>query len=127
MQDSTTMTDRYRPTSPFARAFAAEYKGYMRSNGVTNLQIAEALGRNDGYVSERANGRRPLDTDDVDALASLTATTGRELMILLATRARGQRVVGVGEDIQTITEDEAIEFDAVAKGEDVIDVGESDL
>lgn len=80
--------NRYREISAFAVAFAAEYKGFMKANGVTNLQIAEHLGRNDGYVSERANGKRPLDTDDVDALAHLASWSPKELMIELARRAR---------------------------------------
>ncbi|MFT4156527.1 MAG: hypothetical protein QM630_01140 [Microbacterium sp.] len=82
--------NRYREISPFALAFAAEYKGFMKANGITNLQIAEHLGRNDGYVSERANGKRPLDTDDVDALAQLAGWSPRELIIELARRARIQ-------------------------------------
>lgn len=80
---------RYREISSFATAFAHEYRGFMRAHGVTNLQVAAVLGRNDGYVSERASGRRPLDTDDVDALASLVeGWSGRGLMIELARRTR---------------------------------------
>lgn len=83
------MADQYPPMSAFARAFAAEYKGFMRAAGVTGAQLAAALGRNAGYVSERANGKRALDTNDVDALASLVAGwTGRTLMRELARRTR---------------------------------------
>ena len=96
--------NRYREISDFAKAFAAEYAGFMKANGVTNLQIAEVLGRNDGYVSERKSGKRPLDLDDVDALASLvTGWTGRTLMIELARRARVN-----GEVIEAVISD----FDA---------------
>lgn len=79
---------RYRPLSDFATAFAAQFKAHMHAEGVTNLQVAAILGRNDGYVSERANGRRALDTEDIDALASLTGWSGKALAIELATRAR---------------------------------------
>lgn len=80
---------RYREISGFAKAFAAEYKGFMKANEVTNLQLAERLGRNDGYISERANGKRPIDADDVDALATLVpGWTGRDLMIELSRRVR---------------------------------------
>lgn len=34
------------------------------------------------------NGKRALDTDDVDALAKLTGTTGKNLMIELARLAK---------------------------------------
>lgn len=81
--------NRYRDISEFARGFAAEFKGFMKTHKVTNLQLAERLGRNDGYISERANGKRPLDADDVDALASLVpGWTGRDLMIELSRRVR---------------------------------------
>lgn len=80
---------RYRDISEFAQAFAAEFKGFMKANSITNLQLAARLGRNDGYISERANGKRPLDADDVDALASLVqGWTGRDLMIELSRRVR---------------------------------------
>lgn len=74
----------------FAVAFAAEFKGFMKSNGVTGAQIAEVLGRGEGYVSERTNGKRALDTNDVDALAELAGKgwTGKTLMIELARRTR---------------------------------------
>lgn len=88
----TCRMTRYRDISAFASAFAAEYKGFMKANGITNLQLAERLGRNDGYISERANGKRPLDADDIDALASLVdGWTGRDLMIELSRRIRVSR------------------------------------
>lgn len=87
--------NRYRELSPFASAFAAEYKGFMKANSINNLQIAQKLGRNDGYVSERANGKRPLDTEDVDALAMLVpGWDGRALMMELARRTRLARSSG---------------------------------
>lgn len=97
------MSERYRPISPFAKAFAAEYKGFMRANGVTNLQIAQVLGRNDGYVSERANGKRPLDMDDIDVLAGLVSGwDGQQLMLELARRAQAST------DAATSTDDYAL-------------------
>lgn len=62
----------------------------MKSSDVTGAEIAARLGRAPGYVSERVNGKRALDTDDVDALAELAGSpwTGRALMIELARRVR---------------------------------------
>ena len=86
------MTERYRKISPFALAFASEYKDFMKAHGVTNLQIAAILDRNDGYVSERVNGKRALDTDDVDALAQLVpGWDGMSLLVELSRRAEAQR------------------------------------
>ena len=78
----------YKPLSPFAKAFAIEYKGWASGHNITLKQIADRLGRTLPYTSERANGKRALDTMDVDALAGLTGITGRDLMIELAKRTK---------------------------------------
>lgn len=78
----------YRPLSPFARAFAIEYKGWAKGHNITLKQIAAKLDRTVPYASERSNGKRALDTMDIDALASLTGITGRDLMIELARRTK---------------------------------------
>lgn len=64
----------------------------MKEYRVTGAQIAAKLDRNKGYVSERVNGKRPLDTEDVDALAMLAGDgwTGKSLLIELARRARAE-------------------------------------
>lgn len=96
---------QYGDMTPFALRFAEEYKGWMTANGITQSQISDKIGRNQGYVSERVNGRRALDTLDVDALAALTHMTGRDLMIELAKRARQLRslpdVGGLEDDART--------------------------
>ena len=74
----------FREMSAFALAFATEYKKYMKAHKVRQRQIAEYLGFTEAYVSERVNGKRAIDTNDVDALAALSGTTGRSLMIELA-------------------------------------------
>lgn len=75
--------------SPFATAFAEQYKQFAEEHGVKGYQLAKKLDRQSGYVSERLNGKRALDTNDVDALAMLVpGWTGKELMIELARRAK---------------------------------------
>ena len=74
--------------SDFALAFAEEYKKYMKAHKVRQRAIADYLGLTEAYVSERVNGKRALDTNDIDALAVLSDTTGRSLMIELARLAR---------------------------------------
>jgi transcriptional regulator with XRE-family HTH domain len=78
----------YPELRPVSVAFAREYKGFMAAEGITQSQIADALNRNQGYVSERVSGKRALDTDDVDALAGIAGWNGRELLIELAKRSR---------------------------------------
>ena len=82
--------DRYPELSPFTTAFADAYRGFMAEFRITGKQISAKLNRNLGYVSERVNGKRALDTEDIDALAMLAGDewTGRTLMIELARRAR---------------------------------------
>lgn len=81
------MVKDYPPLSDFTLAFAREYKAFMVANGIKGYQIAEKLGRNESYVSVRANGKRALDTQDVDALAILAGWSGDLLMLELARRA----------------------------------------
>lgn len=81
---------KYPKLTDFSLAFADAYRGFMREYRITGLELTEKLGRALGYVSERVNGKRALDTEDVDALAMLAGEgwTGRTLMIELARRAR---------------------------------------
>lgn len=114
---------RFPKTSEFTRAFAAEYKAFMTSHGVRGAQIAERLGRGEGYVSERVNGKRPLDTDDVDTLASLIdGWSGIDLMIELSRRARiamegpsGEVIYGRFPGESAVSEDD---LEAVARKRD---------
>lgn len=81
--------NRYAPIGDFSKAFAQEYKAFMVANDIKGFQIAEKLDRAIGYVSERVNGKRPLDTEDVDALAMLVpGWSGRTLLLELARRAK---------------------------------------
>lgn len=80
----------FRAVSAFALAFAEQYKKYMKAHGVKQRQIAEHMKVTEAYVSERVNGKRALDANDVDALAVLSDTTGRSLMIELARLTKEQ-------------------------------------
>lgn len=97
-------TKDMKPISAFATAFANEYKSYMKAHKVRQVAIANALQVTEAYVSERVNGKRALDTDDVDALAKLTGTTGKNLMIELARLAKEDIKVNAmsGEERQRI-------------------------
>lgn len=76
----------------------------MKAHKVRQVAIANALQVTEAYVSERVNGKRALDTDDVDALAKLTGTTGKNLMIELARLAKEDIKVNAlsGEERQRI-------------------------
>lgn len=86
---------KYPQLSEFSLAFADAYRGFMKEYRVTGQGLTNKLGRALGYVSERVNGKRALDTEDVDALAMLAGDgwTGRTLMIELSRRARETMVI----------------------------------
>lgn len=92
---------KYPELSPFTLAFADAYRGFMKEHRITGSALTEKLGRALGYVSERINGKRALDTEDVDALAMLAGGgwTGKTLMIELARRAQAE-VEPVGELVE---------------------------
>lgn len=96
--------DKRKPLSQFALAFAKEYKEYAKIHGVKQTQLAQYLNRVQSYVNRGMNGKRALDTDDVDALAKLTGTTGKNLMIELARLAKEDIKVNAlsGEERQRI-------------------------
>ena len=117
------MASDFPTMSPFALAFAAEYKGFMKANSVTGAQIAEVLDRGEGYVSERVNGKRALDTNDVDSLASLVPQwDGLSLMIELSRRANAARAprgeLVEGRFPRTDVGDDLDDLDAVARPTD---------
>lgn len=94
------MASDFPPMTPFALAFAAEYKGFMRAHDIKGAQIADLLDRGEGYVSERVNGKRALDINDVDALATLAGNRcGIDLLMELTRRAETALKPG-GEVIQ---------------------------
>ena len=100
---------------PFSIAFAAQYRGFMKSENITQHHIADVIKRDRSYVSERVNGLRPIDTDDVDALASLTGWNGRDLLIELAKRARTLTVVPAMEDEEPVVSEAPAELPKAAK------------
>lgn len=104
--------ERYPVLSPFTLAFAKVYRGFMKESGITGRMIADKLGRNVGYVSERVSGKRALDTEDVDALAMLVGNgwTGRTLMIELARRARAHDLDELPENVGGSVHDQLPHF-----------------
>lgn len=92
---------KYPELSPFTLAFADAYRGFMKEHKVTGSALTKKLDRALGYVSERINGKRALDTEDVDALALLAGGgwTGKTLMIELARRAQAD-ITPTGELIK---------------------------
>lgn len=72
------MTDD-RTATAFSKEFAAALRGYMDQKGLSQPPLRKALGRSQGYVSERLSGLRPIDTDMMDAVAELTGVSTKRL------------------------------------------------
>lgn len=70
----------------FSKTFAQVLRGVMTEQGITVEQVAERLGRSTGFVSERTRGIRPVDTDIVDAVASLSDQESAALFMEIARR-----------------------------------------
>lgn len=61
--------DEKRPMPEATRQIARAIKGLMAERGVTQQQIANAIDRTQGYVSERANGLDAWNTAELELIA----------------------------------------------------------
>lgn len=70
----------------FSVRLAAHVRDLMAEHGITQMQLAAKMGRSQAFVSERTGGVRPLDTDIMDAIASLIGWPGYHFMAELIRR-----------------------------------------
>lgn len=114
--------EELREMSAFSRAVSAEIKGLLATHGVTQAQFAKALDRNQGYVSERVNGLKAFDINEIDALAKLIGITGQDLLMRVsgrATETRSNVTVGrFGQNNQPV-ESRRVAFETDETGEDL--------
>lgn len=57
--------------SAFTQDLARIIKGLASENGVTQMQIAQAVGRSQPYISAKMNGRDTWDTYELQKVAEL--------------------------------------------------------
>lgn len=100
-----------RPVGAFSRAISAEVKGLMASKGITQKQFADAIGRNQGYISERVNGIKAFSIDELDIFADLINVDSATLLTLVARRVEDQNV---GGERETVDPPRQRDFDLVA-------------
>ena len=100
-----------RPVGAFSRAVSAEVKGLMASKGITQRQFADAIGRNQGYISERVNGLKAFSIDELDIFADLINVDSGALLTLVARRVEDQ---SVGGERETSLPARQSDFDLVA-------------
>lgn len=70
----------------------------MTEHDLSVQRLATALGRSRNYVYEHTNGYRAPDTDLLEAVAELTGTDARSLMMIITGR------MGVGTDARSLRE-----------------------
>lgn len=75
-------------TADFSRKFAAALRGVMAERGINQKDVAEQLGRSEGFVSARMNGHAAPDMDMADAVAGLTGVDPGDLLDELNRRIR---------------------------------------
>lgn len=69
-----------RAVREFSRSFALHLGSVMRERGVQQIQVATALDRTKSYVSVRVNGKKPVDSDMLDAVAELAGVDTKDLL-----------------------------------------------
>ncbi len=68
-------------------AAARAFQDIMREKGITQQQVADRLGKSQGYVSHRTNGREALTVDIIGAVAELARITPLMLTLDMSERA----------------------------------------
>lgn len=86
---------KIRPTTAFTRGFAAALRHVMAARGVSQQSVADEIGRNQGFVSERTSGKRPCDTDIIAGIATVARVEPRQ--IVKETLARMQQAPAADE------------------------------
>lgn len=94
-------TPKGRTPGEFSREFARRLNGLIGESSpkVTGQQIARALNRNDGYVSERKNGKRSWTIDDIDGIAALLDLEGIDALGMIVERIEGEREGALVSDL----------------------------
>lgn len=75
-----------RDPASFGFQVSTVLRDLMRERGITQQDVADVLGRSQGYVSQRTNGREVLGLDIIQAVAHLAHLTPRALMVELTER-----------------------------------------
>lgn len=79
-------TQPHQPPSDFSAAMSRHLRQYMEEHSLTVNRLAAELGRSRVYVYEHTSGLRPPDTDLFNAVARLTGTDVRSLLMILMGR-----------------------------------------
>lgn len=87
--------------TPFSKAFGAALRQVMSNRGVIQSALGEQIGYNQGYVSERLTGKRPVDTDMIAGIAMLAHTSPRAIVVACLDQMRLTAIEAEAEIINT--------------------------
>ncbi len=82
-------------------AVAATVRALMGEHSITQAEIAVKIGKTQGYVSPRVNGKKPFDVDELDTIAAMAGMQGVELL-----REAARRIALVGAAPHASTREE---------------------
>lgn len=86
-------------TSDFTKSFALALRTVMSARGVTQTRVAEAIERDQTFVSERTSGKRPCDTDIIAGIAKVAGVAPRTIVSeTLAVMKKSRPKVTLGDE-----------------------------
>lgn len=77
------------PVTPFSAAFAASLREVMTARSVTQTKVAQAINRDQTFVSERTSGKRPCDTDIIAGVAQVAGVDAKTIVREVLAKMRG--------------------------------------
>lgn len=75
-----------RDASPFSADLSRHLRDFMDEHEIAAHAVAARLDRSPSYVSEHTSGKRPPDSDLLDAVASLAGISTQRLVLDLLAR-----------------------------------------
>lgn len=79
-------SEAYEPISDFSVALSRSLRDYMKERDLSVESLAAQMGRSRQYVYNHTNGLRAPDTNLLSAVARMTGTDARSLMLILLGR-----------------------------------------
>lgn len=75
--------------SDYSRSFVALFRELLDRNNVSGQQLADALGVSPSKISSRFTGKFPVDTEMINAAASLIGCTPNQLVAAIVAGMEG--------------------------------------
>lgn len=77
-----------RKLTPRALELARNLKAFTQEEGITQQAVADKIGRPQGYVGHRLNGRSAMDIETLGAIADFAGMSVAALLVEMQARSR---------------------------------------